>query len=408
MGHAPGTGLGALAVLAVLALPAPAAAQQQVKVLRDCGATSARAIPVAEPRGVAAGSPNPLAGHSFFVDPTEQSYQDMLSFRRRGKNAEAELMGRIALQPKFRWFGRWTRPNMQRKVREYLNCVQVLQPGSVPLMVVMRHQGQACHSRYTGGGAAEDAATKRWYEEFAEAIGDARVVIGYEPDSIGTIDCLASNRRRARVEVLRHGIDVLSRLPNATIYVEGTAPDWKSPRFTARMLRTIGIHKVRGFMLNVTHYAWTSDNIGYGNKVSRLVGGKPFVVSTSYNGRGPVHYLVGRPRHRRRINVFCNPRFRGLGPPPSANTGYPKVDAFMWINRPGVSGAGNCNGAPAKAGTWWDDRALMFARYATNWVRPPGGTRFGFRERLSLCQLGAPPTPGAYSSVAPERRCGRK
>ena len=377
---------------------------------RFCGQGGDPAAPGngTDPRGVVAGSPNPLAGLRFYVNPIrDDAYSTMRRYERSGRQGSAALMARIALQPRGVWFGKFTRPNFTEKVRNFLNCAQWLQPGSVPIMVVMRHQGTACNPHYTAGGAAEDAATKRWYEHFAQAVGNARVVIAYEPDSIGKISCLAPSRRAARRQVLRYGVSVLSRLPNATIYLEGSASDWKNPHYTARLLNYIGVSKVRGFMLNVTHYAWTVDNIRYGYKVSRLVGGKPFVVSTSYNGRGPIHYLVGRPHHRWRVNVYCNPRFRGLGPKPTTNTGFAKVDAFLWLNRPGTSGAGACNGAPAKAGTWWPSRALMFAKYATDWIRPPRGTRFGFRRRLSLCQLGAPPVPGNYSRVAPERRCGR-
>jgi endoglucanase len=398
-----GRAIAALVVLVTAALPASAAGQEQVRVLRNCDpAASAVPQPGVDPRGVDPRSPNPLAGLRFFVDPTEPAWRDMKRYERRGKKAEAALMARLATQPRGRWFGKFTRPNMKGKIQDYLNCVQALQPGSVPLMVVLRHQGKACNPRYTAGGAAEDAATKRWYESFAEAIGQARVAIGFEPDSIGTISCLARHRRQARREVLRHGVDVMSRIPNATVYLEATASDWMSPGKAAGLLRSIGIHKVRGFMLNVTHYDWTIDNIRFGRQVSRLVGGKPFVVSTSYNGRGPVHFV---PRGRgRRVNVFCNPRFRGLGPPPTTATGFAGVDAFLWLNRPGYSGAGGCNGAPAKAGTWWPDRALMFARYATNWVGPPRGTRFGLPGRTSLCALGAP-VGGSYSMVSPERRC---
>ena len=153
----------------------------------------------------------------------------------------------------------------------------------------------------------------------------------------------------------------LSKLPNATIYLEATASDWKSVSFTARTLKYIGIRKVRGFMLNVTHFDWTVNNIRYGRKVSRRVGGKPFVVSTSYNGRGPVHYKA---RNGKRINVFCNVRYRGSGPKPTTNTGYAKVDGFLWLNRPGISGAGSCNGAP-RDGEWWPRRGLMYAKYAS-------------------------------------------
>jgi endoglucanase len=167
------------------------------------------------------------------------------------------------------------------------------------------------------------------------------------------------------------------------------------------MLKYIGIRKVRGFMLNVTHFDWTINNIRYGRRVSRLVGGKPFVVSTSYNGRGPVHYKA---RNGKRINVFCNVRYRGTGPEPTTNTGYTKVDAFLWLNRPGISGAGSCNGAPPD-GDWWPARGLMYAKYGTQWIRRPRGTRHGFRKRISLCRLGAPDSDGNYYDSSPERRC---
>jgi endoglucanase len=130
------------------------------------------------------------------------------------------------------------------------------------------------------------------------------------------------------------------------------------------------------------------------------VGGKPFVVSTSYNGRGPVHYKA---RHRT-VNVFCNPRYRGLGPVPSTHTGIAGVDAFLWLNRPGLSGVGACNGGLA-VGQWWPQRGLMFARYATNQLGPAKGTRFGFKRHISLCRLGAPLANGRYSTKAPEKRC---
>jgi endoglucanase len=334
----------------------------------------------------------------------DDAYSDTVRYQRRGQQHDAALMARIATQPRGVWFGKFTRPHFKAKVHDFLNCAQWLQPGSVPIMVVLRAQGKACNPHYMAGGRAEDAATKHWYVQLANAIGDARVVIAFEPDSIGTIKCLARSRRAARRRVLRYGVDQLSKLPNATIYLEGSASDWESPQYTARTLRKLGISKVRGFMLNVTHYDWTTNNIRYGNKVSRLLGGKHFVVSTSYNGRGAVHY---RAHNRRVINVYCNPRYRGLGPNPTTDTGASRVDAFLWLNRPGISGAGGCNGAPAKAGTWWPQRALMFAKYATEWRRPPRGTHFGLRQRMSLCRLGAPLPSGEYSNVAPERRCRR-
>ena len=244
------------------------------------------------------------------MDPSEQSAKDLAAYQRAGRKRDAASIAKLALRPKARWLGAYTRPNMPLKVRNYLNCVQVFQPGATPVFTVLRHQGKQCNARYDGGGVAEDEATKAWYRDLAGAIGDQRVVIAYEPDSIGTIECLARSRRQARKDLLRYGVDVLSNLPNATIYLEGTASDWKSARFTASMLRYIGVAKVRGFMLNVTHYDWTSKNIAYGRKVSKLVGGKPFVVSTSYNGRGPVAYTATEQEARQRVLQPALPRAR--------------------------------------------------------------------------------------------------
>jgi endoglucanase len=342
-------------------------------------------------RGVDPASPNPLVATKWFVDRMEPAYTQWVRWKRQGETRKADTIWRLAREPRFRWFGRFTHPHMQRKVRGFLDRVQCDQPGAVPMMVVMRHQGRSCEGGYLAGGVAEDRRTMRWYEQFAEAVGDARVVIAFEPDSLGTVDCLAEHRRDDRLRMLRHGVDVLSELPNATIYLEAGASDWEPARRTAKQLRAIGIHKVRGFMLNVTHHDWTRNNVRHGVQISRLTGGKHFIVNTSYNGRGPLHYKrwINRAKHRwRRVNVWCHPGLRGLGPAPSSATSHPKADAYMFINRPGYS-AGACNGGPLPIGTWWAERGLMYAEYATDWEAPPRGTKHGHFRRYSLRALGA-------------------
>ena len=148
----------------------------------------------------------------------------------------------------------------------------------------------------------------------------------------------------------------------------------------AKLLRAVGIAKVRGFMLNATHYDWTSNNIRFGLDVSRRTGGKHFVINTAENGRGPIHYRLS---NGRRINVWCNPGLRGLGPRPTTDTSHPMVDAYLWINRPGF--AQSCQHRPI---AWYPARALSYARWATDWERPPRGTKFGHFKRYSLRTLG--------------------
>jgi endoglucanase len=358
----------------------------------DCG--FARRPVSGDRRATSPAAPNPLRGERWYVDThvdkfgyREPAYRDYVRSARAGKKGSASLLSRIALTPRFKWFGKFSK-DPKRRICAFIADAEA--EGAVPLVATLRHQGKRCNSHYTGGGAREDAASRRWYREFAEGIGSSRVIIAFEPDSVGTIECLKRSRRKARLDLLRYGIDVLSKLPNATIYIEATASDWKSPSVVAKRLRYIGVSKVRGFMLNVTHYDWTSSNIRYGRRVSRRVGGKPFVISTAMNGRGPVHYRrwISHRRHKwRRINVFCHPLYRGAGPYPTTATADPKVDAYLWINRAGYSG-GSCNGGPTPVGTWWKARALMLARYQSQQIGPPRHNSFGFGDRhLTIRQV---------------------
>src|SRR3954454_1441324 len=104
-------------------------------------------------RGAAPDSPNPLAGLRFFVDNREPSWRQWRHYRRRGQRSRANLMWQVAGQPKFKWFGRFTRP-VGTMVRTYIDRAQ--RQGAVPLMVVMRHQGRACARSYAAGGSRED------------------------------------------------------------------------------------------------------------------------------------------------------------------------------------------------------------------------------------------------------------
>ncbi len=335
------------------------------------------ALPAAAQGGT---SVNPLEGAELFVDRESPAWLQWQRFQRTGETKKADLIWRIAREPRALWLGRFTRPNFAVKVNRILDAARA--DGAVPVLTVLRAQATQCSPSYDGGGPAEDAATRGWYDDLARVIGDQRVVIAFEPDSLGTIDCLARSRRDDRLRLLRYGVEALAKLPNATVYLEAGASDWEPARRTAKQLRAIGIAKVRGFMLNVTHYDWTAENIKHGLQISRKTGGKHFVINTAENGRGPVNYYRA---NGRRVTIWCNPGLRGLGPPPTTDTAHPKVDAYLWLNRPGY--AQSCQGRPI---AWFLPRALSYARLATDWLRPPKGTRFGHKKRYPLSTFGIP------------------
>ena len=173
--------------------------------------------PGLDPRGVDPAAANPLFGTTWYVDPHEPAWRYWRAYTRKHRPFSTAMMWKIASQPRFKWFGRFTRhgPALVKKIRAWLDRAAGEQPGAVPLRTVLRHQGKRCSPSYTGGGAKEDARSRLWYRRLARAVGNRRVVIAFEPDSLGTIDCLKRSRRMARMRLLRYGVDVLSKLPNA-------------------------------------------------------------------------------------------------------------------------------------------------------------------------------------------------
>jgi len=67
-------------------------------------------------------------------------------------------------------------------------------------------------------------------------------------------------------------------------------------------------------MLNVTHFDWTRNNIRPGLKISRLTGGKHFIISTAFNGHG----AAALPALLRAAQVAADQR---LVPPPAPRAG---------------------------------------------------------------------------------------
>ena len=95
-------------------------------------------------------------------------------------------------------------------------------------------------------------------------------------------------------------------------------------------------------------------------KISQLVGGKHFVVSTAATGKGP---LVPHSRVHDGNEVLCNPPGRGLGARPTTSTSSPLADAYLWIGNPGRS-SGPCHAGDPPNGTWWPRYALGLAKRA--------------------------------------------
>ena len=315
-------------------------------------------LPVAPPAG------DPLAGARFFVDPESEV----------AKAAQSHPALRvIAQQPGTARFGTFSYSSpyvgdIGTAVSRYLTRAAAEDPGAVPLLATYRITQGACRlGNHSGDTPAQQQAYHDFIQGFAQGIGSYPAVLFLEEDALITTPCLNAQGLATRMAELNDAIDVLtSTCPHLVIYLDAGAADALHARVAANLLLRAGVSKIEGFFLNSTHYDWTTREIRYGEQISRMTGGKHFVVNTGDAGRGPL-----RPRDivRQGLEVLCNPVGRGLGPKPTTSTGFPNVDMFAWTTNPGESG-GECSspgyslqGAPP-TGVFWPKYALMLVKNA--------------------------------------------
>jgi endoglucanase len=295
---------------------------------------------------------DPLAGASFYVD-----HASPVSILARTRKFHA--LGVIAREPGTARFGRFSGNDVGVFVNHYLTTAAAVEPGTVPMLATYRIVDGHCG--HWADPPGDQLAYHEFIQRFAQGVGSYRAVLFLEMDSLITTGCLSPQGVTVRMNELRDAVNVLTTdCPHLVIYLDAGAADAVPVRQTARLLERAGLSQTQGFFLNATHFDWTWREIRYGQAVSRLTGGAHFVINTGENGRGPL--VPPDPVHQGN-EVLCNPPGRGLGPMPTANTGFANVDAFAWTSNPGESGGACVPGAPP-SGSYWARYGLMLVRNA--------------------------------------------
>ncbi len=275
--------------------------------------------------GTGGGTGNPFTGATLFIDNT---FAACSSSSAAGQE--------ICNTPVADWIGDWS-GDVTTAVAGSISR------GGSQLRVLVAYNifNRDC-GNHSAGGASSPAAYRTWIDGFAAGIGDSKVVVVLEPDALAQ-GCGADNPGDDTLSLLGYAVGKLTAQPNAFVYIDAGNPDWLSTGDAASRLQTVGIAQATGFALNVSNYYSTEINTTYGKEISAQVGNKPFIIDTSRNA-------LGNPD-----NEWCNPRPRGLGRKPTADTGDSAVHAHYWVKRPGESD-GECNGGPS-AGAWYEDYA---------------------------------------------------
>jgi endoglucanase len=399
----------------------------------------------------------------FFVPPPSTGAPAQIAqLLKSGDIKDAALLTEMEATPRAVWFNSGTPAQVQQQVRQTM--IEAALEGAVPALVAYDIPGRDC-AQYSAGGALNEAAYDAWIAGFAQGIGNQKAIVILEPDALGNMpsDCGLSTSvypftDAERIAEIQYAVGVLEQDPGVSVYLDGTNSDWQSVGTITQRLLEANVQDAQGFFINVSNYqpnaeltdygTWISDCIAmvtdksnadynnpaacasqyypatqsdfstwglttawYAQNMGDAVATTHFVVDSSRNGLGPneMQEYAASPYDQPSSVIstlvsgnWCNPTGRGLGIRPTADTGVPLLDAYLWVKTPGQSD-GQCDAAggvrawdyPAYTQPSWPTTASAQSLFDPLWglADPAAGDWFP-QQALQLAQLAAPALPG--------------
>lgn len=362
------------------------------------GASASTASPTAASHGIASGT-------RFFVPPPSTgALPQIAQLVKTGDLKDAARVAEMEAIPRAVWFTSGTPAQVQQQGRQTMAEAAVER--SVPVLVAYDVPGRDC-AQYSAGGALSEAAYEAWIDGFARGIGHQQAVVILEPDALGNLpsNCglpasVYPFTDAERLAELQYAVTALEADPGVSVYLDGTHSAWQSVGTITQRLLEAGVQNAQGFYLNVSNYqptpaltdygTWISDCIAmvtdpsnayynnpsacasqyypatesdfstwnlttqwYAQNMGSAVAATHFVIDTSRNGDGPnsMAGYAAAPYDQPSSVIgtlaagnWCNPPGSGLGLRPTANTGVPLLDAYLWVKTPGQSD-GQCDSA---------------------------------------------------------------
>lgn len=342
---------------------------------------------------------------TFYVPPPpDGAVQQKQQLASSGDGRDAALLANMDSYSQAVWFTGGTPAQVTSSVQSTMSAAAA--QNAVPVLVAYNIPGRDC-SQYSAGGASGESAYQQWIDGFARGIGTGKAVVIVEPDALGNMpsDCGLSSSAypftdAERISEIQDAVSALEADPNVSVYLDGTQNAWQSVGTITQRLLSAGVQKTQGFFLNVSNYqanpnlidygTWISDciamttdpsNADYGNPsacasqyypatesdfstyglttqwyaahLGGAVATTRFVIDTSRNGNGPntMSSYAKAPYDQPSSVIsalasgnWCNSPGAGLGLRPTANTGVPLLDAYLWVKTPGQSD-GQCDAA---------------------------------------------------------------
>jgi endoglucanase len=234
-----------------------------------------------------------------------------------------------------------------------------------------------------------------------DAVADLPSDCGYNPTQVNIPQATAD-----RYTQINFAVKTLETGSQTLVYLDAGNSHWQAVPVIATRLVQAGVQQTQGFFTNVSNYnlnsyeskydTWVSECIAFANNpddggwrlgnysycasqyyspfgavdpnniatwgytdqwyqqnMGAAVPTTHFLIDTSRNGQGPLDTSIytavpfNQPPsiiETLSSGSWCNPPARGLGTHPTATTGVPLLDAYLWVKTPGQSD-GTCDAA---------------------------------------------------------------
>ncbi|GJF34581.1 glucanase [Kitasatospora sp. NE20-6] len=374
----------------------------------------------------------------FYVDPDAGAARQAVTDLKAGHTADAARMAMLATWPQAIWLDNGTPAEVGARVKKIMQKAQAGR--TVPVLVLYNVTGRDCSFYSSGGADTSEeyrAWVKAVADGIGT--GKAVVIVEPDGLALLPRDCDATTDptgtlTTARIADIRAAVTTLEARPGTSVYLDAGSSNWRPVGDIAQRLLDAGLEQSQGLALNVSNYQPTDQLNRYGTWVSKCVwfatkgpdwarGHTDRCANQYYSAAAPndglpgnavdffdpttwrwtdawfdqnvgtpaadqlTHYVLDNSRNGLGAWIppagkytdaehWCNAPGRGIGVRPTADTGTPLADAYLYVKTIGESD-GTCHrGTPGPgdpeyggvedpaAGAWWPDFAHTLARNA--------------------------------------------
>ncbi len=214
----------------------------------------------------------------FFIPPaSDGAQQQVLTLLKARQLRNAFLITAMELTPRTVWLTSGSPADVSASVVKTLR--QAAWQHAVPVFALYNVPGRDCGG-LSAGGAQTTADYEAWINAIASAIGNRKVVILLEPDSLALLPSECGydptvvdvpQLTADRFTQINYAVTTLGANPRTIVYIDAGNSHWHAVGDMAIRLVNGGLQSAQGFFSNVSNYRATENEVKYGTWISKCI-----------------------------------------------------------------------------------------------------------------------------------------